>query len=131
MREAILIAFDPDHLTADKYNRLITAIGAWIDDLARSEGGCQGVELITPSGWTLDRETNPYRTETRSETMNDAERYAINRIEDLTKAIAGCLTPATLRDVIDDIGANTPYPVPEDLARFASRMATQLSTLAD
>ena len=63
--------------------------------------------------------------------MSDAERYAINRIEDLTKAIAGCLTPATLRDVIDDIDANTPYPVPEDLARFASRMATQLSTLAD
>jgi len=63
--------------------------------------------------------------------MTDAERYAINRLDNMTKALAGCLTPDTLRQVIDDIDANQPYPVAEDLARFANRMATQLSTLID
>jgi len=62
-------------------------------------------------------------------TMDYAEHYAVNRIASMTKAIAGCLTPDTLRAVIDDIDAGMPHPVPEDLSRFANRLATQLSTL--
>ena len=59
------------------------------------------------------------------------EQYAVRRLEDMIKAVAGCLSPETLALVIDDIDANTPYPAPEDLALFANRMATQRATLTD
>ena len=61
--------------------------------------------------------------------MNVAERHAKERVENLTKTIAGCLTPMTLQLVIDEIEDNTPEPVPEDLARFVDRMAVQLDSL--
>ena len=71
------------------------------------------------------------------ETMNEAERYAKDRIEryaeeriaDLTKAIAGCLTPDTLDSLIHDISIDAHDPVPEDLAQFGLRMSKQRDTL--
>ena len=64
-------------------------------------------------------------------TFTDVERYAITRMENLIRGIAGCLTPDTLQHVIDDIDANQYYPVHEDLARFAGRMAVQLASLTE
>ena len=63
--------------------------------------------------------------------MTDAELYAINRMEDLIRAVAGCLTSDTLQQVLDDIEDYRSTPIPEDLARFASRMSEQLATLTD
>jgi len=52
-------------------------------------------------------------------------------MEDLIRALAGCLTSDTLQQVLDDIEVYRSAPIPEDLARFASRMSEQLATLTD
>ncbi len=61
--------------------------------------------------------------------MLDHNRRSNKRIDELTKAIAGCLTPETLEDVLSDITENAPSPVPADLVEFERRMAVQLETL--
>jgi hypothetical protein len=63
--------------------------------------------------------------------MNDAERYARNRLADMTKVLAGCLTPTTLEALVQDVQANVGHPVPEDVATFVSRMIEQRGTLVD
>ena len=61
----------------------------------------------------------------------DPTTYALHRIEQLTAEIAGCLTPATLRAVIDDITDNHTKPVQADLKRFARDMQRQLAVLGE
>ena len=61
--------------------------------------------------------------------MNDAERYATERIAELTKALAGYLKPTTLQSLIDDIDFYGLTPLPEDLATFGAHMARQLDVL--
>ena len=60
--------------------------------------------------------------------MNDAA-YPAKIIENLTRAIAGCLTPDTLEAVARDILDNATYPMSEDLRTFASRMAEERKVL--
>jgi len=59
----------------------------------------------------------------------EAERYARQRIQDLTQAIAGCLTPDTLARVVEEITENASHPVAEDLADFATMMSLQRDVL--
>ena len=61
--------------------------------------------------------------------MNQAEQYAAERVEDLTKEIAGCLTPATLTAIIDDIEDNHTTPILVSLKRFAERLTAQRDSL--
>ena len=80
----------------------------------------------------LGRLTRQATTETRKgKTMFgvDAEHYANQRIADLTKAIAGCLTPDTLDAVGSDITDNATRPVLADLATFGKRLLAQREVL--
>jgi mannosyltransferase OCH1-like enzyme len=61
--------------------------------------------------------------------MNAAERYAEERIAELTKTIAGALGPLALKEIIVDITDNLPQPIAADVVTFARRMAKQLATL--
>jgi len=67
-------------------------------------------------------------TTNRRRTM-DAERYADDRIADLTRSLAACLTPDTLDSLIHDISVDSPHPIPEDLQQFVFRMTMQRKTL--
>ena len=61
--------------------------------------------------------------------MYECEQYADERIEHLTKQIAGCLTPTTLMAVVRDIIADHPRPISKELTKFCRQMAMQVEVL--
>ena len=57
------------------------------------------------------------------------ERYALDRLEDLTRELAACLTPETLAAVVMEIATSYNRPIGVDLMRFANRLADQCKVL--
>lgn len=74
-------------------------------------------------------EVDDHTTFEMENAMNEAERYARNRLDNLIGLIAGCLTPTALDEVIADIEESAPRPMSEDLILFVERMRVQRSTL--
>ena len=61
----------------------------------------------------------------------EIKKYAQDRINDLTRAIAGCLTPTTLEALQSDLTDNANHPVSRDFTDFAAAMAKQQATLTE
>ena len=61
--------------------------------------------------------------------MNATERYAIDRLDAMTKAIMGHLAPTTLDGLLEDLGS-VRGPKPEDVARFLDCVKRQASVLS-
>ena len=62
---------------------------------------------------------------------SEAERYALDRIANLTRELAACLTPQTLAAVVGEIDENCNRPVGGDLQTFARRLDKQWQVLYD
>ena len=51
--------------------------------------------------------------------MNPTERYAIDRLNAMTKAVMGHLTPTTLESLLLDL-ESVAAPMPEDVVQFVA-----------
>ena len=62
---------------------------------------------------------------------SEAERYALDRLANLTRELAACLTPQTLAAVVVEIAASHNRPIGADLKQFANRLDKQWQVLYD